>query len=581
MEKMQNEGKPKKTAKKVVKKRVALNRKQIIAVGVISIVAIAGIGGGVVIYLNMPKGGDLIVPLGEFPLFIDPHYYFGGLISKQVVEGLFDIDTTDPDNKNIPALATSSDWSDNNLELTCTLRQGITFHDGTEFNAQAVKWNFDRLYGLIDQIPSAYLWLHSDGRWIISETQVIDDYTVKFVLEEPYAPLIALLSSTHAPILSPSSTPQDAPIDAETENLVGTGPFIYNHSNNEPGVEVRMSPNLYYWDGKPAIDNLVFSIIPDWDARFEALSTGDINLVLLPAMADAFNDISIKNALERFQANSSFILAEGPQQTRFRYIGMNNKIIPVEMRKALAYAFDYEYVLDEYFQGWANRMKSPIHKGIMYSNIEDFDVPELNLEIARRSLQDANWPGTVGLPLDEDEPWEALVDNNTPIATYNFTYGIDNPAPWRHLNLALVAQENFKKIGVKLECIGKTFVEMIFMLYEMGGYHRNMVEIFPWGWIIDYNDPANIVNYLMSNQSPDNVAQIDDAQLQAWMEQAVKETDPVARELLYYNIQERFIEELYPWILFIVPRHFDLHVANLRGFTPNFMKTEFKNAYFV
>jgi peptide/nickel transport system substrate-binding protein len=573
VKKKQNDAK-KEIPKGVKKKGIFLNKKQNIAVVVISIITVASIVGGIALYMNMPKGGDLIVGVSDRLKEIDPHNAADTIsiqVIDQVAEGLFDIDINDPNNKIIYNLATDHSWSADALELTCTLRQGVKFHDGTDFNAQTVKWTFDRLYGMIDRIFTAPYWQFPDGRWIINETQVIDEYTVKFVLNEPYVPLLGLLTSWSAYILSPSSTPKDEIIDVFTGDLVGTGPFIYN--SYEPEVEVRMSPNPIYWGGKPAIDELIFSIISDAEALVDALFSGNISIVT----SLGFSTIDV---LDRLETNPSVILSEGPPTTTIQYLGMNNKRIPVEMRKAMGYAFDYDYFIEDILQGGADRMRSPIPKGILYSNTEDFDVPVLDLEIARKSLQDANWPGTAGLPLDEDEPWETLVDNDTPIATYNYTY---NYGSLIREPLLPLLRDNYKKIGVKIVGAGMSFYEYVFRMYELSAFHRDMLELFQMGWIADYNEPSNF-NPLMTNEEflySENFAQINDAQLQIWLEQSVRETDPIARELLYYNIQERFIEEIYPWVMLYVPKLLSFHRANLRGYIPNPIKIVFKTAYFV
>ena len=86
---------------------------------------------------------------------------------------------------------------------------------------------------------------------------------------------------------------------------------------------------------------------------------------------------------------------------------------------------------------------------------------------------------------------------------------------------------------------------------------------------------------LMSKDASNNWALIDDGQLKAWMDQAVRETDPIIREQLYYNIQERFIEELYPWIMLDVAKEVAWHSPNLRGFVPSRLKLALNNVYFV
>ena len=248
------------------------------------------------------------------------------------------------------------------------------------------------------------------------------------------------------------------------------------------------------------------------------------------------------------------------------------------MRKALSYALDYDYIITELMEDLALRMRSPIPKGILYSNTEDFDVPVLDLTIARQALIDSGLYGSLPA-VGDDAAWEALAVNN-PIATYNYTYNIGNSM---REDMLLVCQDNFAKIGVKVTDAGMTWGEFIYRGYEIGGLTRNMVQLGFIGWGPDYNDPANFINPLFTNKViASNFAQVDDAEVQQWMEQGLSETDPVAREQLYYNIQEKLIEEIYPWCWCYVGLNYDAFDASLRGLQGNAMNNmRFKFCYFV
>jgi len=196
------EQKPPKNKKEAKKGLFAnLTKRQKISVGTLGIVSIAGIFGGLITYIVLPKGGTCIIGINEFNLDdIDPlvAYFQEAYILWQVCEGLFDIDSSGGEPELVNVLATGHEWNDNATELTVTLRQGVRFHDGTLFNAMAVKWNFDRIYRLIESFPGLIPWLDililPDGRPILNETLAINDYTVKFVLNEPFVPFLHLLT---------------------------------------------------------------------------------------------------------------------------------------------------------------------------------------------------------------------------------------------------------------------------------------------------------------------------------------------------------------------------------------------------
>ena len=171
----------------------------------------------------------------------------------QVTETLFDFDYSGKQPILIIVLAKSYKWNDtdNPTELTCSLRKGVKFHDGTPFNATAVKWNFDRIHRLVE-VWYGYILRLPDGRWIVNETQIVDEYSVRFVLNEPFVPFLQLLTHTITSILSPKSTPANKTINIETETLVGTGPFTYD--GYESHNNITLTPNPHYWGKKPNIN---------------------------------------------------------------------------------------------------------------------------------------------------------------------------------------------------------------------------------------------------------------------------------------------------------------------------------------
>ncbi|MHA1885817.1 MAG: ABC transporter substrate-binding protein [Promethearchaeota archaeon] len=560
--------------------RKFLEKKFLIITGIVAVVITTSIVGGIILSQPKPNLVYLNVNGAWGPLKLDPIEAREPpcvWVISQVAEGLFDYNHISCEI--VPLLATSYSWSSNKLRCTITLRQGVRFHDGTNFNAQAVKWNFDRLYTMIDQaphlIPEARLWQLSDGTPIISEIQIINDYSVRFILNEPYAPFLGLLTTWSAFIISPSSTPVASLLDISSDDLIGTGPFIYDTFIEDS--EVRLTANPNYWDGKPAFDKLIFKVFGHFITHQEAyeniesinqsLYSGDLHLASKIQRYDILGNYS--DFVDRIQNEPSLVLDENPLKTTYNFIGINNNLINVSWRKALSYAFDYDYFLDILLDGWADRMKSPIPEGILYSNTKDFDIPTLNLTIARQTL--VNDPGinTTGLPLDNNEPWEDLVDNNKALANFTFTYDEGNSFRIALLNLL---KDNFKKIGIKIIGNSIPYIQFIYIAYELEGYHRDMLDLYHMGWNADFSDPYNYINHLMSNESADNFSQINDHDIQIWMDEALGELNSTIREEYYYDIQQRCIEEIYPWIMLDIPKIVSIQSATIKNYYPTSMQ---------
>jgi ABC-type transport system substrate-binding protein len=284
------------------------------------------------------------------------------------------------------------------------------------------------------------------------------------------------------------------------------------------------------------------------------------------------------------EADPNVQLVERPPSATIQYMEVNNNLIPVEMRKAMCYAYDYDYLIDEIMEGFAARMTSPIPEGVLYHHYEDFDLPSMDITIARQALLDANWPGTEGLTANDDvsegNEWASLVDDGTPLASYNYSYNIGNAV---REDMLILISSNFRQIGVEIVDAGMTFSEYLYRVYEVHGFHRDHINLAWSGWIPDYNDPSNYINMLMTNQAvAANGAQVDDAQIQAWMEEALTETDPVAREQIYYNIQKRAAEEIYLWIYGYVSTLPSATAPNVRGYYTNaFEDPLMKHMYIV
>ncbi|MFX1567035.1 MAG: ABC transporter substrate-binding protein [Promethearchaeota archaeon] len=491
----------------------------------------------------------------------------------QVAEGLFDID----ENGNIIsglAYINNRTWSQDALNLTCNLRKGVKFHDGTLFNASAVKWNFDRIYYFLNNSLLEYpdLWIFPDGTPIVNDTQVIDDYTVKFVLNKAFVPFESLLATYSSFIISPTSTQEDRFLNLGNDNITGTGAFIFEHF--EPSKNISMLANPIYWNGKPKIDKLILIELNTTDFTTGApLLSGDVDLMFRHFGWE-------EEVLETFRNNSSFIVEAGPF-SNLRYLVMNNELINKTMRKAISYALNYSFI--ETLGGI--RAKSPIPESILYYNTTGINVPFYDVSIARQTLKDVNWNNTAGaLTADNNisagNEWEKLVDNGTPLAIYNYTY-VKNSPIFPPLNFITLLIENLKQIGIKVEPYNISITKYSAQRFETGGYHRNMFELC-WGWwAADYNDPSTFINPLFTNETVAfNTGQVNDHLTQMWMTEALSETDPIARKDLYYDIQKHLIEEVYPIAFSYSTVLAAIYDSNINGWSTNSWNWPFKNVCF-
>ena len=175
-----------------------------------------------------------------------------------------------------PARATDWSISADGREYTFTLRRGVTFQDGTPFNAEAVKFNFDRMLKKDHPFYSTGPFPLSFFFSSVASIDVVDDHKVKFTLSEAYAPFLSNLASPTGLIVSPAAVKQYGKDFGR--HPVGTGAFKFDAW--ESNARVVVSRNAGYWDGPPKLEAVVFRPITDANTRVAEMLSGGIDVLL-------------------------------------------------------------------------------------------------------------------------------------------------------------------------------------------------------------------------------------------------------------------------------------------------------------
>lgn len=255
-------------------------------------VFVGGLCSGVALAAN----GTLRVGTSTEPPTLDPQLDAGGPASE-IQENIFEtLVSFNSDMELVPLLAEGWDVSDDGTQYTFRLRQGIVFHDGTPFNAEAVQFTFLRAMGKIDGRQSRYITLMTQ----LQSVEVVDDYTVVFQLDSPYAPFINNLAHLGYAILSPTAVQGTG--DAFGRAPVGTGPFRIGEWRTGRDITIARNPN-YWQPGLPLLDSVVFRYIPDASTRLVTLESGEIDLALAVPEAD-FGFLARSPRFKTYQANT-------------------------------------------------------------------------------------------------------------------------------------------------------------------------------------------------------------------------------------------------------------------------------------
>ena len=206
-------------------------------------------------------------------LFQDPPHLDPALSTATseyvVLTQIFDtLLTFDDAGEVAPNLATDWTISEDGLTYTFKLRDDVTFHDGTPFNAEAVKFSLERTMNMPE---GAFV----EQLSVIDSINVIDDYTVEIKLTKPQGSFLTYMADRSSTAVSPTAAQQgDAEFDA---NPVGTGPFKFVSRVQQDNITLERFDD--YWDGAPAVESVVFKFFPDGSVRFANLRSGAVDII--------------------------------------------------------------------------------------------------------------------------------------------------------------------------------------------------------------------------------------------------------------------------------------------------------------
>ena len=459
------------------------------------------------------EGGTFVFGRGGDSVRLDPAVITDGesaRVTEQIFDTLVMFDGSSTELK--PALARSWDIGPDGLSYTFHLRQGVRFHDGTPFDAFAVKWNFDRWHN--DDNPS-HMEAVAGGQTfeyyedvtglkdVVQSVDVVDDFTIRVQLSSPQGPFLLNLALFAFAIISPYSAGNG--FDSLSRKPVGTGAF--RMVEWVPGDRIVLDRFDSYWGELANLDRVIVRVIPDNAARFLALRSNAIDMMENANPEDV-------SAARRDRALS--VILRPPMN--IAYINMNLKTKPfdnVKVRQAIASAINRSAIIEALYGGTGAVATQLIPSSLLGWNTE-LKGPAYNPDRAKALLAEAGYPN--GFTTDF---WYM------PVARPYY------PSPQA---IAEAFAADLKKVGITVTL--KT--------EDWGTYlnDRNALKFPIWmlGWTGDNGDTDNFLFTFFGNLRQDN--SWDNPQARALLKQAQVSTDTAERDFLYKQINQIIEQEV-------------------------------------
>ncbi|MDO5724081.1 MAG: ABC transporter substrate-binding protein [Flaviflexus sp.] len=493
-------------------------------------------------------GGTLIYASGDAePTCLDPHVggnYPQALVSSLYLETLF---TQDPTGKTVPYLAESSEVSDDGLTHTITVREGITFHDGTPLTAEAVKANIEHLQDPDTKSSTGYLAVSS-----VESVEVTDEMTAVLHLSVPDNALEESLSQLWTAIQSPTALERD--LETNCGSPVGTGPFQVESWERQQAINVVAYEDYVAADDPdgdaPYLDGITWRFIPEAATRYAALQSGEVDVI------DNAQPDTIKAATDSDQ----FGHLDAPRPGASNRLEFNSSKPPFDdplVREAFIRAVDVDSGIDSLFFGTAQRSYS------LLSSVENLGVSREDLffhdpDKANELLDEAGWEmGGDGVRVKDGERLEIIlpVSTNQSVPAEQSLFeqfqaqagevGFDMKIELLDLSswYGALGEHNYNLVSAPYTKVGPAVLRILF--------HSDSTKPAPSGYFANH-------------------AMVVDDEIDQLLVDAEETSDPAERADLYEKAQNKVLEGYYVLPLYDQQNHFlyRTEVESMGAITP-------------
>lgn len=445
---------------------------------------------------------ELTIGLQLEPPHLDPTSAAAGAIDQVVYSNIFEgLTRFGPDGAVNPGLAETWEISEDGLTWTFNLRHGVTFHDGTEFEASDVVFSLDRARSEDSTNAQKALF---EG---IASVEAVDAHTVKITLIAPNGNFLFNLAWGDAVIVAPES------IENITTKPVGTGAFTF--ANWVQGDAITILRNDAYWGDAPALESATFKFISEPSAALNAMMAGDV---------DAFSGFPAPENLNQFEADPRFQVLVGSTEGE-TILSTNNKMPPfdnVKVRQALAHAIDRQAIIDGAMFGYG----TPIGTHFAPHNPDYVDLTgnsQYDPEKARALLAEAGFAD-------------------------GFTTTLKLPPPSYARRGGEIIAAQLREVGIETEISNLEWAQWLEEVFRGKDFGLT---------IVSHTEPFDIGIYAR----PEYYFQYDNAEFQTLMDTLTAETDPAKRSEMIATAQQTIADDYVNGYLFQLA---SLSVANVK-----------------
>jgi glutathione transport system substrate-binding protein len=445
-------------------------------------------------------------------------------MAKSFYQGLFGFDK---DMKMVPVLADSYTASKDGLVYTVKLKSGIKFHDGTPFNAEAVKVTFERAINPDNKLKRYNLYKN------IAKIEAVDPTTVRFTLKEAFSPFINTLAHPSGVIISPAALAKYGS-KGIAQHPVGTGPFKFVEWKATDYLKVEKFDG-YWRKGYPKVDSITWRPVVDNNTRAAVMQTNEAHFAF-PLPPEAAENLAKKPSLEVTTAPSIIQ----------RYLSMNVQQKPFDnpkVREAINYAINKEALAKVAFSGYAVPAEGVVPKGVEFAT--KLGPWPYNPGKARELLKEAGYPNGF-----ESTLWSA----------YNHTTA---------QKVIQFVQQQLAQVGIKVQVQALEAGQRVERVESAQDPATAPVRMYYVGWSSSTGEADWALRPLLASESfpPKlfNTAYYKNAEVDGDIAKALTTTDSDEKVRLYADAQKQIWKDA-PWAFLVTERLLSVRARNLAGF---------------